>query len=67
MRIRWQDSRKGKDLEWNNGNVGMELCLFFRDLKMFEDMFMFACPKFISPVPPDYDSLPENYNKVQGS
>ena len=32
--------------------------------KMFEDMFAYACPKFISPIPPDYDSLPENYNKV---
>ena len=35
--------------------------------KMFEDMFAYACPKFISPIPPDYDSLPENYNKVGGS
>lgn len=33
------------------------------DLKVFEEMFSFACPKFMSPVPPDYDSLPENYNK----
>jgi translation initiation factor 3 subunit L len=33
------------------------------DLKTFEEMFMFACPKFMAPVPPDYDSLPENYNK----
>ena len=32
--------------------------------KVFEDMFAYACPKFISPIPPDYDSLPENYNKV---
>ena len=32
--------------------------------KVFEDMFGYACPKFISPIPPDYDSLPENYNKV---
>ena len=34
------------------------------ELKTFEDMFSFACPKFMSPIPPDYDSLPENYNKV---
>jgi translation initiation factor 3 subunit L len=33
------------------------------DLKTFEEMFTFACPKFMSPIPPDYDSLPENYNK----
>ena len=32
--------------------------------KVFEDIFAYACPKFISPIPPDYDSLPENYNKV---
>ena len=35
-----------------------------RDLKTFEEMFMFACPKFMSPIVPDYDSIPENYNKV---
>ena len=35
--------------------------------KVFEDMFAYACPKFISPIPPDYDSLPENYNKVGGA
>ena len=29
--------------------------------KVFEDMFVYACPKLISPIPPDYDSLPENY------
>jgi translation initiation factor 3 subunit L len=34
--------------------------------KVYEDMFAYACPKFISPIPPDYDSLPENYNKVRG-
>ena len=34
------------------------------ELKAFEDMFFFACPKFMSPIPPDYDSLPENYTKV---
>ena len=32
--------------------------------KVFEGMFAYAYPKFISPIPPDYDSLPENYNKV---
>lgn len=31
--------------------------------KQFEEQFMFACPKFISPIPPDYSSLPDNYNK----
>ena len=34
------------------------------ELKTFEEMFFFACPKFMSPIPPDYESLPENYNKV---
>ncbi|KAL5473116.1 hypothetical protein EMCRGX_G027562 [Ephydatia muelleri] len=33
------------------------------DLKTFEDLFLFSCPKFISPVPPDYESLPDNYDK----
>ncbi|XP_064406136.1 eukaryotic translation initiation factor 3 subunit L-like [Halichondria panicea] len=33
------------------------------ELKTFEEMFFFACPKFMSPIPPDYESLPENYNK----
>ncbi len=34
------------------------------DMKCFEELYTFACPKFISPVAPDYDGLPENYNKV---
>lgn len=34
------------------------------DLKTFEDLFLFSCPKFISPVAPDYESLPDNYDKV---
>lgn len=32
------------------------------DLGAYEELFAFACPKFISPVPPNYDSLPPNYN-----
>ena len=32
--------------------------------KAFEELYMNACPKFISPIPPDYEALPENYNKV---
>lgn len=35
------------------------------EMKTFEEMFFFACPKFMSPIPPDYDSLPENCNKVR--
>ncbi len=35
-----------------------------RDIKAYEEMFLYACPKFLSPIPPDYESLPENYNKV---
>ena len=45
----------------------MSPSLSVSDLKTFEDMFTFACPKFMSPVPPDYDILPENYNKVMTS
>ena len=36
------------------------------DLKAYEETFLYACPKFLSPIPPDYESLPENYNKVSG-
>ena len=35
-----------------------------RDVKAYEEMFLYACPKFLSPIPPDYESLPENYNKA---
>lgn len=35
------------------------------DMKAYEEMFLYACPKYVSPIPPDYESLPENYNKVQ--
>lgn len=34
------------------------------DLQEFETSFQFACPKFLSPVPPNYDvTLPANYHK----
>ncbi|KAK3752142.1 hypothetical protein QZH41_018499, partial [Actinostola sp. cb2023] len=32
------------------------------DLQMFEECFSYACPKFISPVPPNFDA-PANYNR----
>jgi len=32
------------------------------DLSAFEELFAFACPKFISPAPPPYDNLPADYN-----
>ena len=31
------------------------------DLSAYEELFAFACPKFISPVAPQYDTLPEGY------
>jgi len=32
------------------------------DLQVYEELFSFACPKFITPAPPNYDNLPANYN-----
>ena len=32
------------------------------DMTAYEDLFSFACPKFVSPAPPKYDDLPANYN-----
>lgn len=33
------------------------------DLQEFENSFSFACPKFLSPVPPSCDATPANYQK----
>uniref|UniRef100_T1IYX3 Eukaryotic translation initiation factor 3 subunit L n=1 Tax=Strigamia maritima TaxID=126957 RepID=T1IYX3_STRMM len=33
------------------------------ELSEFENSFSFACPKFLSPVPPAYDAPPANYQK----
>ncbi|KAK6169059.1 hypothetical protein SNE40_020183 [Patella caerulea] len=33
------------------------------DINEFEQSFSFACPKFLSPVPPNYESLGANYHK----
>lgn len=33
------------------------------DMQEFEHSFSFACPKFLSPVPPNYDSMNQNYHK----
>jgi len=30
------------------------------DIAVFEESFSFACPKFISPIPPNYDNAPAN-------
>jgi len=32
------------------------------DVSAYEELFSFACPKFVSPSPPTYDDLPANYN-----
>jgi translation initiation factor 3 subunit L len=32
------------------------------DTSAYDELFSFACPKFISPAPPPYDSLPATYN-----
>jgi len=32
------------------------------DMGAYEELFAFACPKFISPAPPPYDALPATYN-----
>jgi len=32
------------------------------DLSAYEELFAFACPKFISPAHPDYENLPPSYN-----
>jgi len=32
------------------------------DLSAYEELFSFACPKFVSPSPPNYDDLPATYN-----
>ena len=34
-----------------------------RDLQVFEEQFSFACPKFLSPVVPNYDNVHPNYHK----
>uniref|UniRef100_A0A4W5Q0T6 Eukaryotic translation initiation factor 3 subunit L n=1 Tax=Hucho hucho TaxID=62062 RepID=A0A4W5Q0T6_9TELE len=33
------------------------------DLQVFEELFSFACPKFLSPVVPNYDNVLPNYHK----
>ncbi|XP_020565454.1 eukaryotic translation initiation factor 3 subunit L isoform X2 [Oryzias latipes] len=33
------------------------------DLQVFEELFSFACPKFLSPVVPNYDNVHSNYHK----
>lgn len=33
------------------------------DLAAFEECYSYACPKFVSPVPPNFDAPPTNYNR----
>jgi translation initiation factor 3 subunit L len=33
------------------------------DLQEFENSFSFACPKFLSPIPPSYDLPQSNFDK----
>lgn len=33
------------------------------DLQEFENSFVYACPKFLSPYPPPIDSIPDDYSK----
>ncbi|KAK2549866.1 Eukaryotic translation initiation factor 3 subunit L [Acropora cervicornis] len=33
------------------------------DLQTFEEGFSYACPKFISPVPPNFDAPPANFSR----
>ena len=40
------------------------LLMICRDKKMFEEVFMNSCPKFLTPDMPDYEGLPENVGKV---
>ncbi|CAH1155339.1 unnamed protein product [Phaedon cochleariae] len=35
----------------------------YGDLQEFENCFVFACPKFLSPYPPAIDSVPGDYSK----
>lgn len=35
----------------------------YGDLAEFESCFLYACPKFLSPVPPPADATPEDYTK----
>lgn len=35
----------------------------YGDLQEFENCFVFACPKFLSPCPPPVDSIPDDYSK----
>jgi len=32
------------------------------DISVYEELFAFSCPKFITPAPPPYDNMPANYN-----
>lgn len=38
-------------------------CPHVRDLQVIEELFSFACPKFLSPVVPNYDNVHPNYHK----
>lgn len=48
-----------------SNNILNDKCSLFhlRDLQVFEELFSFACPKFLSPVVPNYDNVHPNYHK----
>ena len=63
----------GRVRDWSNkallvtrGRVVLSCAILcsLSDQAVFKKLFMNCCPKFISPLPPDYDALPENYIKV---
>ena len=43
----------------------LKLFLLFSDLSLLEEMFSFACPKFITPSAPNYDAAPAKYHRVR--
>lgn len=46
------------------GNVFVDSIFFHvRDLQVFEELYSFACPKFLSPVVPNYENVHPNYHK----
>ena len=56
----------GTALQFDQFDFTEVVCLFlhFSDIPTYKKLFTNSCPKFISPVPPDYDALPDNYTKV---
>jgi hypothetical protein len=38
---------------------------FSSDIGLLEEMFSFACPKFVTPSAPSYDAAPGKYHRVK--